>query len=116
MCVLHFVQVQQFLNEGKEIMSVSTKQQRDFGTNSVDNSEVEEHSEGTIARTLEQQTAKLPSDVFLWAAVGSIGASALLQIMGKKKASLFVGEWVSPFLLFGVYNKIVKVAGSDRAH
>ena len=97
-------------------MSVSTKQQRDFGTNNIDNSEVEEHSEGTIARTLEQQTAKLPSDVFLWAAVGSIGASALLQIMGKKKASLFVGEWVSPFLLFGVYNKIVKVAGSDRAH
>lgn len=97
-------------------MSVSTTQQRDFGTNSIDNSQAEEHSEGTIARTLEQQTAKLPSDVFLWAAVGSIGASALLQIMGKKKASLFVGEWVSPFLLFGVYNKIVKVAGSDRAH
>lgn len=98
-------------------MSASTKQQRDFGTNTIDNnSPKEEHSEGTIARTLEQQTAKLPSDVFLWAALGSIGASALLQIMGKKKASLFVGEWVSPFLLFGVYNKIVKVAGSDRSH
>jgi hypothetical protein len=52
----------------------------------------------------------------LWAAVGSIGASAFLQLMGKKKASLFVGEWVSPFLLLGVYNKIVKVAGSDRNH
>lgn len=75
-----------------------------------------EHSEGQIARSLEQQTAKLPSDLFLWAAVGSIGASALLQVMGKKKASLFVGEWVSPFLLLGVYNKIVKVAGSDRNH
>lgn len=76
--------------------------------------QVQQQSEGQVARTLEQQTSKLPSDLFLWAAVGSIGASALLQIMGKKKASLFVGEWVSPFLLFGVYNKIVKVAGSDR--
>jgi len=73
-----------------------------------------EHQEGPLARTIEQQTAKLPSDTFLWAAVGSIGASALLRLLGKKHASLFVGEWVAPMLLFGVYNKIVKVQGSDR--
>jgi hypothetical protein len=76
----------------------------------------QQHTEGTLAKTMEQQTAKIPSDVFLWAAVGSIGASALFQLMGKKKASIFIGEWVSPFLLLGVYNKIVKVAGSDRSH
>jgi hypothetical protein len=74
----------------------------------------QQHSEGTVARTLEQQTAKLPSDIFLWAAVGSMGASALFQLMGKKHLSLFVGDWVAPFLLFGVYNKIVKTQGSDR--
>jgi len=72
------------------------------------------HSEGSIARTLEQQTAKIPSDTFLWAAVGSMGASALLRMMGKKHASLFVGDWVAPMLLFGVYNKIVKLHGSDK--
>jgi hypothetical protein len=76
----------------------------------------QQYTEGTVARTMEQHTAKIPSDVFLWAAVGSIGTSALLQVMGKKKASLFVGQWASPFLLLGVYNKIVKVAGSDRGH
>lgn len=79
-------------------------------------SQMQSHTEGTVARSIEQQTAKMPSDVFLWAALGSIGASALLQVMGKKKASIFVGEWVSPFLLLGVYNKIVKVAGSDKGH
>src|SRR5688572_4957635 len=73
-----------------------------------------QHTEGPVARSIEQQTAKLPSDLFLWAALGSIGASAVLQLMGKKNASLFVGDWVSPLLLFGVYNKIVKVQGSDR--
>jgi hypothetical protein len=76
----------------------------------------QKHEEGMLAKTIEQQTAKLPSDVFLWAALGSIGTSAVLQLAGKKKASLFVGEWVAPFLLLGVYNKIVKVAGSDRNH
>ena len=73
-----------------------------------------QHKEGPLARVIEQQTAKLPSDTFLWAALGSIGASAVLRIMGKKNASLFVGDWVAPFLLFGVYNKIVKVEVSDR--
>lgn len=74
----------------------------------------QEHSEGRIARTIEQQTAKLPSDIFLWAAGGAIATSALLQLTGKPKASLFLGQWVAPFLLLGVYNKIVKVAGSDQ--
>ena len=74
----------------------------------------QDHSEGTVARTIEEQTAKLPSDMFLWAALGSIGASAVLQVMGKKNLSLFVGDWVAPLLLFGVYNKIVKTQGSDK--
>ena len=76
--------------------------------------EAQQHKEGPLARTIEKQTAKLPSDTFLWAALGSMGVSALLQFTGKKRASLFVGEWVAPFLLFGVYNKIVKTQGSDR--
>jgi hypothetical protein len=84
------------------------------GTGSMGGSELSQHTEGTVARTIEQQTAKLPSDVFLWGALGAIGASAILQVMGKKNASLFVGDWVAPMLLFGVYNKIVKTQGSDR--
>ena len=78
--------------------------------------QMEQHKEGPLARAIEQQTAKLPSDIFLWAALGSMGVSAVLQLTGKKRASLFVGEWVAPFLLFGVYNKIVKVEGSDKSH
>jgi len=73
-----------------------------------------EHSEGTIARTIEEQTAKLPSDLFLWAAVGSIAGSLCLQACGKQHESLFVGQWAPTFLILGLYNKLVKVAGSDR--
>ena len=85
-----------------------------MGQGKMQTSSSGEHQEGLIARTIEQQTAKLPSDTFLWAAAGSIGASALLRFFGKKHASLFVGQWVAPMLLFGVYNKIVKTQGSDR--
>ena len=75
-----------------------------------------DHSEGPVARTIENQTAKLPSDLFLWAAAGSMAVSATLKIMGRKHTALFVGQWAAPFLLLGIYNKIVKVEGSDRQH
>jgi hypothetical protein len=80
-----------------------------------DGGEAWEHSEGAVARTIEKQTAKLPSDTFLWAALAAMGVSLGLQLTGRKHESLFIGQWPAPFLLFGIYNKLVKVAGSDRA-
>jgi len=77
-------------------------------------SESAQHREGVVARSIEHQTAKLPSDLFLWAAGGSIAGSLCLQMMGKQHESLFVGQWAPTFLILGLYNKIVKVAGSDR--
>lgn len=78
--------------------------------------EAEEHAEGRVARTIEKETAKLPSDTFLWLAVGAMGTSAALQMAGSRHMSLFFGQWVPTFLLFGVYNKLVKQGGSDRVH
>jgi hypothetical protein len=75
-----------------------------------------QHSEGVVARTIEEQTAKLPSDLFLWAAGASILGSMALQCSGRQHASLFVGQWAPTFLILGLYNKLVKVAGSDRAY
>jgi hypothetical protein len=72
-----------------------------------------EHREGVVARTIEEQTARLPSDTFLWLAGASIAGSMTLKIMGRTHDALFVGQWAAPFLLLGIYNKIVKVAGSD---
>jgi len=72
------------------------------------------HSEGQVAKTIEKQTAKLPSDAFLWMAVGSMAVSATMQMVGKKHASVFVGQWAPTFLIFGLYNKLVKQLGSDR--
>ena len=76
--------------------------------------EKEDFTEGETATMIENTTAKIPSDAYLWAAAGSVAASVTLAIAGKKHAALFVGQWVAPFLILGVYNKIVKVAGHDQ--
>src|SRR3954451_14088496 len=71
--------------------------------------------EGFIARSIEQQTSKLPSDTFLWAALGSISASLILAIAGDQKRANFVGQWAPTFLILAFYNKMVKLHGSDNA-
>jgi len=71
-------------------------------------------TEGPVAKFIEEQTAKLPSDLFLWTALGCMGVSLALKVFSKDENGLFIGQWVAPFLLFGIYNKIVKVEGHDQ--
>ena len=85
-----------------------------------------EYREGKVAKTIEKQTSKLSSDLFMWGAFGAMAASLITQFTQPKRmtflnlpsrsgqVALFIGQWVPTMLLFGLYNKIVKVAGSDR--
>ena len=72
-----------------------------------------EHREGTVTKAIEHYTSQVPSGVYLSLAVGSIGLSALLRLAGRKDDAQFVGHWVPTILLLGLYNKLVKVEGSD---
>ena len=73
-----------------------------------------EHKEGPVAAAIENYTSKLPSDLFLWAALGSMAVSATLKIMKKDEEALFVGQWAPSFLLLGNYNKMIKLAGYEK--
>ena len=69
--------------------------------------------EDRFTGTIENQTAQVPSSVFLGLAIGSMALSAVFKIMGKDDWALFVGQWPAPFLIMGNYNKMVKQHGSD---
>ena len=71
------------------------------------------HSEGRVAKAIEDQTSKLPSDTFLWASLGAMGTSLTLKVLKQDHLALFVGQWAAPFLLLGIYNKLVKQQGHD---
>ena len=62
---------------------------------------------------MESYSAKLPTSFFLGAALTSILGSLILKTTGKDHHALFVGQWAAPFLLLGIYNKMVKQHGSD---
>jgi hypothetical protein len=74
-----------------------------------------EAQEDQVTAMIEKFTAPVPSSIYLALALASIAASVTLQATQKEKANsaLFVGQWVAPFLLLGIYNKLVKQHGSD---
>ena len=75
--------------------------------------QVDPYREEPVARAIEEQTARLPSDLFLWAGLGSIGLALALELAGKKEKANFVGHWAPTLLVLGVYNKMVKLHGSE---
>jgi hypothetical protein len=69
--------------------------------------------EGEVTGIVESQTAKIPSGVFLGAAVGSMAVSAVLKASGKEDWAQFIAHWAPAFLILGLYNKMVKQNGTD---
>jgi len=72
-----------------------------------------EHKEGAITKSIEHYTSMVPSGTYLTLAIGSIGLAAVLKLAGRDKDAQFVGHWVPTILILGLYNKLVKVEGSE---
>lgn len=75
-----------------------------------------EVEEDQFTAAIEKSTSKIPTSAYLVLALGAMAASAALQAWNKKHESMFVGQWAAPFLLLGIYNKLVKQHGSDGKH
>ena len=56
-------------------------------------------------------TDQVPGQVWYWASLASIFASAGLRLAGKRDLSIFVGQWPPTFILFGLFHKLV---GQDQ--
>ncbi|MCP9612929.1 hypothetical protein [Coprobacter tertius] len=69
--------------------------------------------EGKLTTAIEKQTSKVPSGCYLTAALLAMAASLTLKCFKRGRSALFVGQWAAPFLIMGLYNKIVKTNGHD---
>jgi hypothetical protein len=69
--------------------------------------------EDQITAAIEKVTSQVPSSVYLALALGSMAISVGFQAAKKPHNALFVGQWAAPFLILGIYNKLVKLHGSD---
>ncbi len=74
-----------------------------------------EAQEDQVTAAIEQVTSKIPSSAYFGMAVASMAVSVGFKAAGKSDNALFIGQWAAPFLILGVYNKMVKQHGSDAA-
>ena len=58
---------------------------------------------------IENTLAGIPANFWIVAALGSISLSLLLKMNDRRDDSRFIGDWVAPFLLLGVYTKLLKM-------
>lgn len=66
--------------------------------------------EGELTRSIENQTAKIPSVSYLTLAMGAMGLSVVTALFfNKKPLANFFGLWVPSLLIMGLYNKVVKI-------
>jgi Na+-transporting NADH:ubiquinone oxidoreductase subunit NqrB len=68
--------------------------------------------QGTTATYFRMMEA-VPTQVYLGAALGSIALSALLRLVGKKDAAIFVGQWPPTFILFALAFKVLYPSHED---
>jgi hypothetical protein len=59
-------------------------------------------------KTFFRITDNVPEEAWYWAALGSIGVSAMLKLSGKDGWAIFVGQWPPTFLLFGLYDPLIR--------
>jgi hypothetical protein len=74
-----------------------------------------EIKEDQVTAAIEHVTSQIPSSVYLAAALGSMIASLAFKTAKREHEALFIGQWAAPFLIQGIYNKLVKQHGSDAA-
>ncbi len=72
-----------------------------------------EATEDPVTASIEKFTAKIPSSIYLAAALASMAVSVAYKAQKKTDMALFIGQWAAPFLILGIYNKLVKIHGSD---
>ena len=74
-----------------------------------------EAQEDQVTAAIEKVTSQIPSSAYLGMALASMAVSVGFKAAGKSDNALFVGQWAAPFLILGLYNKLVKQHGSDAA-
>lgn len=53
-------------------------------------------------------TDSIPEEAWYWMALASIGVSAYMKVTRKDDLALFIGQWPPTFLLFGLFQRLLK--------
>lgn len=73
-----------------------------------------DREEDPITKRIESVTTNIPSSAFLGLAFGAMGAAWFLNGMRYRQEAQLLGQIAPAILIMGLYNKLVKLEGSER--
>ncbi|MCO6431527.1 MAG: hypothetical protein J5J00_11760 [Deltaproteobacteria bacterium] len=82
-------------------------------TDSVGGVGSHERGEGSLTKATEYFTSSIPSGTFLTLAITTLGTAAALRYFGQHRDASLVAQMVPAILILGLYNKLVKLEGSE---
>lgn len=53
----------------------------------------------------------IPASTYIYAMLGSILASAVMYVLGRRQTALFIGEWAPTFAVVGLFYKLLRPSG-----
>lgn len=62
----------------------------------------------TVGNTAASTANKIPTEVFLVGALGSIALSLAFKLSGRDRDAEFVGHWAPTFLALGLFTKLLE--------
>ncbi len=81
-------------------------------TTTMDRTETSGRSAMESGRNAQQTffrvTDNIPEEAWYWAALGSIGLSAMLKLIDRDHWALFVGQWPPTFIAFALYHRLLR--------
>jgi hypothetical protein len=75
---------------------------------------IEQAGEAVSRSPIARSTRRVPTDVFLLAAGGSILGSLVLKVLGRHRDAEFVGHWAPTLISLGLLSKLIDHDQRDR--
>lgn len=69
---------------------------------------IDEATETVRRSPIARTTQRVPTDVFLIAAGGSVVGSLVLKLMGRHRDAEFVGHWAPTLISLGLLSKLIE--------
>ena len=106
-------------NSAKEYGQQAVDTAKQYGQTAVDTAKQYGQQAGEIASNVGQQAAmygkslkttaaSIPVEAYLLGALGSIGISLSLKLLGRDRDAEFVGHWAPTFLTLGLLSKLIR--------
>lgn len=99
---------QQAVDTAKQYGQQAVETARQYGQSAGEYATSAGQHAAVYGKSLKNTAASIPVEAYLIGALGSIGISLSLKLLGRDRDAEFVGHWAPTFLTLGLLSKLIR--------